>query len=254
MHQVIECTNLGIDLHEAGNQDAALSMFERALRLLAKEDMGREAFGWSNSRIPPSTPDECQETKREISEKKEVLCQARIDRRSNDLLYPQEPDHTSTTFIFHHMIKLEGREEPKSLTPLHVLTQLPDLNYFTAIVMYNRGLFHHLRSLRGPACRTSDVEIALAQYTMAYNLLFNMGDDCVRQDVTLCRIVMAILNNMSATYYDFGRYTISRDLLDRMSNFILSLGTPNRPESTRERDNFMLNALVFYEPVGAASA
>jgi hypothetical protein len=242
MNAAIECNNIGVALLQAGRLREALDTFKVAAQVMfpvsqyfqASPTM-REAFQRSVLPVAPALQPEPTTTYPIISDGQDMVEQAKaILSLVGDAFgtVTKKDSATDNCYIWTEPLVIDlVRDSPTTCT------------MESAIIVYNMGLTYHLEGYM--TC----LEKALCLFDMSFNLALSMPSD-----VRSSKIVMASLNNAAQILHSLGTYQLSRQFLDTLTTYIMSLPPTSCQESLRERHQFLLNAMLLHEPGIAGAA
>lgn len=231
MDAAIECNNMGVELLHTGRLDEALDTFKGAARILYpvsqcfQHPTTPNSAGICSSPLQAAAPQVFLDKTETIERAKAELSIANLSSRGTSRL-------DENSFVFARPLNVERlQEEPTSCT------------MESAIIVYNMGLAYHLYGT------VSCVQKALCLFDMAFSLAFS-----VSLDRRSPKIVMASLNNAGEIHHSLGNYQLSRQYLDSLYSYILSLPSAKDEESLKERHQLLLNAMLLQEPRIAGAA
>jgi tetratricopeptide (TPR) repeat protein len=248
----LELNSRGVAFHAAGKREEALTMFRGAASVLLYTIGGTSTREETNAmgnddrvklateRLSQFDPDCCNDG--------DIMADGTAP---NEKILLRHGKLEACAFIFTKALEINVHEE--SILQLNS-NAAHDL--LSAICLYNMGLTHHLMSLEASSdARSARVEReqARALYSLAFQVM-ERNMYVLSAEHTISQVKMAILNNLGFLHHETGEYDISRAYLDRLARFIMSLAPDADRCHGRERDDFMLNTIILWEPPAAASA
>ena len=224
----ITYNNIGVSLLETGSHEESLEIFRGSAELMFV------ATRTVNEQCPQASARVDKKINQVVGKLQHILSEAKPKQGKYDSR--READ----CFLHHTAIRLLPQSE----------SQAPcDGALESATVLFNMALAYHLASPL-PCQTCTSLHNALTLYDMAYSVAARIDNEFGSQ-----RVICAALNNLGYLHHELGRYSTSREYLDKLSSYIVSLD-PNQADKTvkSERRQFLLNALLLYKPRGAAAA
>lgn len=238
MDAAIECNNIGVSLLRAGCLVEALETFKGAARLMYPVS---QCFQTSTSLPQTSGSGEQRALDPPSLEDPQSLFEdkvATMQRAKNDLLLAQKLEPRSdkqnheTSFVYADPLLIEK--------PVLVPTTC---TIESAIIVFNMALVYRLYS------SVPSLEKALCLFEMSFTLAFPL-----LVDRRAWKISMASLNNVGEIHHSLGNYQLSRQYLDTLYTYIVTLPTEKSEAAVKERHRLLLNALLLQEPRVASAA
>jgi hypothetical protein len=234
MNAAIECNNIGVTLLKAGLLCESLDTFKAAAQLMypISESFEHSLIQGGTIVISPALspePAACQNLKNQ-SEIMVKMAKSRtfLINESNG----SKQVMSANFFVYADPFTIDlVQSTPSSCT------------VESAIIVYNMGLTNHL-------CGSLPcLEKALCLFDMAFSLAFS-----VEHDPRSPMIAMTSLNNAGQIHHSLSNYVISRQYLDTLSSYLLSLPSTSDAARIKERQYFLLNAMMLQEPKIAGAA
>lgn len=223
MNVSIECNNIAVSLLKAGLFSDALDTFKAAAQLMYPISQLFENPSTPNSVSPPNpNPTSDESTIVDLARSKLGLL-AKTDSIAEGL-------SPSNCFV---------AAEPFLIDAVYAMPTSCTVE--STIIVYNMGLTYHLLSCLDKAVCLFDMAFTLALSVEIY-------------DSRSIKVAMASLNNAGQIHHSQGNYALSREYLDAMSKFILSLPSTSETGQMQRRHNFLLNAKMLREPTTAGAA
>jgi tetratricopeptide (TPR) repeat protein len=228
MNVAIECNNLGVNLLEDGCYSAAMETFRVAVKLMNPVSKNFEQKIIVEA---PLAETEAIEVIRRAKYKMEQTQRTSAQKKRKFCMRAVVPERDSE--IFTPPMKLQRlTSKPCSCTKDY------------AILVFNLGLAYYCngtqRNLRESVC--------------LFDVAYSLASTNYRHDTTLLKVSMASLNNAGQIHHSLANYDLARRSLQCLGNAVRSLPSTDDKESRRERQKFLLNALLFQEPRIAGAA
>ena len=232
LHVAIQYNNTGVSLLESGRLDEGLDVFRGAAELMYISTQSTK----NQSSISGSTASDEDEKILEVKAKLQHIFDQPAPGSSMNGSSQQEND----CFLYHTAIRLPP---PTDGQPPNTCAAE------SATVLFNMALAYHLGS-PSPYRICPSLHNACTLYDMAYSVASRLSSEPVSQ-----RVICAALNNMGHLHHELGRYKASREYLDNLSSYIVSLGRYAGDKTSKiERRQFLLNAMLLHRPRGAPAA
>jgi hypothetical protein len=229
MNDAIECNNIGVSLLKAELFTDALFAFQVAAQLMYPVS---QVFERQSPSSPPASPGPVQVPKAAPAPTDPTSFDM-LDMVKLRLILLDEIGHSEclTTNCF-------ASAEP--FTANLVFGTPSSCTVESIIIVYNTGLTFLL---------ISQMDKALCMFDTSFRLASTR-----KKDRNAVKVTMASLNNAGLVHHSQGNYTLSRNYLDALSAYILSLPVTTSPGLLRQQHAFLLNALLLQKPTVAGAA
>jgi tetratricopeptide (TPR) repeat protein len=223
--------NLGVQYHEKGRWEEALEMFQGSLQLMMHvsndviHDDYRQMVIGSDVRVQRAH----QRWQQSLVSESIITKKATHKEKGgvDDFVFTKAIEMADSSF---------ERYEIKS-----------------AVVLFNVALTYHLFSLEVPGQMEHNRHKAHQLYNMSYQIasvLHLQG----RPEVSLCRLLTALLNNLGKLAHDAGQYKASRSYFAALSGLLNCLPESENAMVVEERRGLLLNSFILDQPWTAAAA
>jgi len=239
MEASIQCNNVGVVMLRSGGLNDALEIFKGAANIMHTV----------STCIQEQTAAAVLEVRQDqdVSEDQSLaIGSPQVDslrQAKDELLHAVEQARTSSTgvdakdnhFLFAQPMLIDSLPQNGS--------EITSCAIESASIVYNMGLAYHLIG------SNEHLQKALSLFDMAFTLAYSESTDS-----RASKIIMASLNNAGEIYHLFGNYTLSRQYLDTLCNYILTLPPVPDDEVMRERHQILLNTMLLNPPQFAGAA
>jgi tetratricopeptide (TPR) repeat protein len=232
MNQVaIIYNNLGVQYHENGRWQEALEMFQGSLQLMMHV-----------------ASDVVHDDYRQMVISNDVRLQ-RAHQRWRHLLVSKSTITKKAThkekggvddFVFAKAIKMSNSD-------------FEGYEIQSAVVLFNVALTYHLFSLEVPSQMDCNRHKACHLYSMSYQIASHLNWQG-QSEVSLCRLLTAILNNLGKLAHDAGQHKASRSHFAALSGLLNCLPESRNEMVMEERREFLLNSFILNQSWTAVAA
>jgi hypothetical protein len=153
----------------------------------------------------------------------------------------------------HHVHDDDSMEEATIHTTAAAFTTNPNVDndaigrydFETIVVLYNMALTLHC---------LGQLTLSCFIYDLADRVLRGQSMERIRNDPILCRLALAISNNLGQILWKLGYWDVARTYVYRLADYLLSMDPPATSEQAKERLEYILNIYWFDHPPSASAA
>ena len=233
LHVAIEFNNIGVSLVENGRLAEGVEVFRAAAELLYFSTQSTK----KQSLMSESTASDEDEKVLAVKAKLQHIVEETASEKSTIVTHHQE---NHDCFLYRTAIPLPPPTYGQPTTTCAAES---------ATVLFNMALAYHLGSASlSPTCPALHNACKLCDMACSVASKVSNGP-------TLQLVVCGALNNMGHLHHQLGHYEASREYLDDLSDYIVSVGTDACDKASKiEKRQFLLNALLLHRPRGAPAA
>jgi hypothetical protein len=233
MNASIECNNIGVSLLKAGLLSESLECFQAAAQLMHTIYQSSKPSLIEGQPTPTSVLTPEPATSQHMMDESETM--VKMAKCRNFLISASNGFNscfTTNCFVSADPFTIDFVQCAPSSCAVE-----------SAMIVYNIGLIYHRYG------SLSYLEKALCLFDNAFSLAFSTGHDS-RSHIT----AMSSLNNAGQIHHSLSNYAISRNFMDALSSYVLSLPSTSNKATRKERRHFLLNAKMLQEPKIAGAA